>query len=619
MPIKIGFASYGQFTNFINQLRPNFSDDIEFIIYDDLFEHLEDTVRIIETERRVDAFVASGSNGRYLAGFLKEIPLVEVKITGFDLLFAIRKAAKFSRKIGIITFQKRIDYLAALKDVIDAEIHEFVYSDRKEVDSILDTMYMQGIEDVIGSTYILERTELKGMRGHYIWSIDGIRHAIETAVQIVESKIQEAEKAKKLNSILNFCHEGIIVTDRNGIITEFNPSAENILGIKSSDVIGSNVQDTLPNTRLHIVMEKQKAEYNKIQDIGDIKILTNRSPIFNNGKVIGSLSTFQNITTIREAEENIRRNLHKSGFVAKTKIENLIGQSESFKAAKKMAELYAKSKSNILILGESGTGKELFAQSIHNASTRSKNPFIAINCAAMPANILESEIFGYEEGAFTGARKGGKIGVFEMAHRGTIFLDEIGEIPIDIQSRLLRVLEQKEIFRLGGDKIIHVDIRVIAATNKDLWQMIQKGTFREDLFYRLNVLEIILPSLKDRKSDIPLIAEHFMMEFRPELSLKTIRAIANDDYLLNYDWPGNIRELKNVLERFSVLYEEGANIREQIKSVLIVRTDLTSENEEKLMIMEVLDECDGNKSIACRKLGIGRTTLWRKMKDYGLL
>jgi transcriptional regulator with PAS, ATPase and Fis domain len=306
------------------------------------------------------------------------------------------------------------------------------------------------------------------------------------------------------------------------------------------------------------------------------------------------------------------------------------------------AKKYAKTDSTILITGESGTGKELMAQSIHNAGLRKDGPFVAVNCAAISESLLESELFGYADGAFTGAKKGGKPGVFELAHGGTLFLDEIGEISTKIQAILLRVLQEKEIMRVGGDRMIPVDVRVIAATNKDLWESVQKGLFREDLFFRLNVLRLQMPSLRERKDDIPLILNRLLRQHK--VSFLTWEQLPEmlKQFFLDYDWPGNIRQLENVVERMvlnldtltqiedfieEILYENsgkraelsGNPLRENIlpmtKSGKIVLTPSSMEEMEIEILEQMLKMYNNNRSLVADKLGISRTTLWKKLKD----
>ena len=286
------------------------------------------------------------------------------------------------------------------------------------------------------------------------------------------------------------------------------------------------------------------------------------------------------------------------------------------------AQEYAGSDATVLIAGESGTGKELFAQSIHNYSRRSAQPFVAVNCAAMSSQLLESELFGYEEGAFTGAKRGGKRGVFELADMGTVFLDEIAEMSLETQAHLLRVLEQREVMRVGGERIRPVNIRVITATNKDLRRMVLDGTFRKDLYYRLNVLKIRVPSLRERSEDIPMLTIHFLRRFYAGPDIEKLCAIAENPLLRSYDWPGNIRELRNFAERISVLSGTSQNYDELVsdyfKPLLEAVDTGMHRSDQRTIILNALKDNNGNRENTAKALGMSRSTLWRKMKEAGI-
>lgn len=310
-----------------------------------------------------------------------------------------------------------------------------------------------------------------------------------------------------------------------------------------------------------------------------------------------------------------------SNNTAKLIFDNLLGEDRSFKATIEAARLAARSNSTILLLGESGTGKDVCAQAIHNASTRSRGPFVSINCGASPKELIASELFGYVEGAFTGASRGGNVGKFEMADGGTLFLDEIGEMPLDLQVHLLRVLEQRCLTRLGGHDVIPVDVRIIAATNKNLEQAVEEGYFRRDLYYRLNVITLRMPPLRERQEDIPLLTAHFYRQFYDG------PAYIPPDYqrlLLEYNWPGNIRELRNIVERTVSLSPNGEHsaaylpdtfrkITAQLPSAQISLTTM-----EKKLLIDLLRSKDGNLTQVAGELGIARTTLYRRLKKYGL-
>ena len=314
----------------------------------------------------------------------------------------------------------------------------------------------------------------------------------------------------------------------------------------------------------------------------------------------------------------------KKNFTALTKFEQILGDCSEMVSLKKYAELYAHTDSSILIQGESGTGKELFAQGIHNASKRCQKPFVPINLAAIPETLIESELFGYEGGAFSGARRNGKRGYFELAHGGTLFLDEIGDMPLPLQSRLLRVLEEGKLFRLGGETQKQIDVRIIAATNKNLTALVNQNQFRGDLLYRLNVLEINIPPLRERIEDIPLIALHFLHEFKSQATPGECHRVAHSKQLLSYSWPGNVRELRNVMERFCAIYDGTHDIDKSLEISLghskqFSHPALSSTIQSEYSLKEILEKNHGNRNLAAEELGISRSTLWRRMKEQNLL
>ena len=333
----------------------------------------------------------------------------------------------------------------------------------------------------------------------------------------------------------------------------------------------------------------------------------------------GALIFIKNTDRIIEEESRIRRGLSEKGLTAKYTFEDILGQSAAIRENIRMAERYSGVNSNVLIIGETGTGKELFAHSIHQASKRSHQPFVALNCAALPENLLESELFGYEAGAFSGASKGGKTGLFELAHKGTIFLDEIGEIPITLQAKLLRVLQEKEIRRIGSTSVHPVDVRVISATNINMEEKIKEGKFRSDLYYRLNLLDISIPPLRERKEDIQELVDHYLTRFACEMG-KSIPTVTKDAarILKEHSWPGNVRELRNICERLTVLNDTSIIDEELLCQLKIFR------KEETFSVGETADSREDSvydrlkprkkKKDLAEELGVSRTTLWRMAK-----
>ena len=360
--------------------------------------------------------------------------------------------------------------------------------------------------------------------------------------------------------------------------------------------------------------------------------MTNRVPINVDGVVKGVVATFQEVTQIQKAEHTIRQSLYGKGLVTKYTFHDILTVDPKMKKLIEVARDYSSTIATVLIQGESGTGKELFAQSIHSQSSRANGPFVAVNCAALPPQLLESELFGYVEGAFTGAKKGGKIGLFELAHNGTIFLDEVGDMERGLQARLLRVLEERRVMRIGSDSLIPVNVRVIAATNIDLRKQVAAGNFRNDLYYRLNVLNLPMIALRDRREDIPVLARHFFKRFTREHD-KKIQELPPEITLLlsEYSWPGNVRELKNIIERIVLSAANGhvhlPTIRLMVDELRLVNSEQiqscagnelvqgTLQDIKKRVIRQVLQEEGWNKSRTARRLDIDRMTVDRFTTD----
>ena len=457
--------------------------------------------------------------------------------------------------------------------------------------------------------------------------------------------------------IINLLAERIVVVDHDGIILYINEAYCEFLGTTVKDAVHRPVQDVIENTRMHIVAKTGQKELAALHPINGSEMIANRFPIIEDGKIVGAVGTVM----FRSPEEWRMYRTKIQGLVEelkyyKTKLEkelkskyqfsDLIGKSSTFLATKKFAERISGSNSSVLLIGDSGTGKELFAHAIHNSSMRSSLPFVAINCASIPEHLLESELFGYDDGAFTGAKKGGKKGQFEMANNGTLFLDEIGDMPLSMQSKLLRVLQEKEVQRVGGQKSITVDVRIIAATHRDLEKLVEEGKFRQDLYYRLNVIKIEIPPLRERKEDIPLISQSLLKKLERKFYRKGIELSAEvKERLMKHEWPGNIRELENVLER-SINVLDGKTI--EVAHLPLYLRDMESETSfvktpqspnkmpapktllpidslketlaraEKEAIIHALDITNGNKQEAAKLLGIGKTSFYEKCKLHAI-
>jgi transcriptional regulator with PAS, ATPase and Fis domain len=423
---------------------------------------------------------------------------------------------------------------------------------------------------------------------------------------------------------------GIIVVNQAGTIKNINCRACEILKSSVDSYLGQNIFKVLNQIdciqmALQTVKEVEESEYYFEKGKERVHFVVTCRPILNRAGFLDGA-----VVILREIEAVIRMTGKMAGYKARFAFNDIVGDDLSFKNVVKQAEAAALTSSNILIMGESGTGKEILAQSIHNASDRNYGPFVAINCGAIPRELIGSELFGYEEGAFTGAKKGGNPGKFELANNGTIFLDEIGDMPLDLQLMLLRVIQERVVTRLGGHREIPVNVRLIAATNKNLYRMVSDKLFREDIYYRINVVSFKIPPLRERKKDIILLADHIIKTQTKKAGTSAVtlnsKALAE---LENYRWPGNVRELENVLERariFSGSNREIASLSDLIDSIKAANDGLAQKSKpmsshdhrERDLITEALIKCGSNITKASQELGITRATLYRKLRVYGI-
>ena len=455
---------------------------------------------------------------------------------------------------------------------------------------------------------------------------------VVTAVSTIENQLKVEENMNALvvadnykNTIIESISEGLIAFDSEGTVTHINEIVASAFGFRKADVLNREFDSVIPrnNILLHnIIRDKERItdyEMNITTEQGMISGLITTRPIISRGCMEGTLLLFRDIARARRLVQRL------SGKETQLTFSDLIGNDPKFMETVKLARKASEGSSTVLLLGESGTGKDIFAQSIHNAGSRKKGPFVGLNCAALPRELIASELFGYTEGAYTGAKREGKPGKFEIASGGTVFLDEIGEMPLELQTALLRVLETRTITRVGGQEVIPVDVRIIAATNRNLASDVSVGRFRKDLFYRMNVFLIRIAPLRDHKSDIPILAEHFLGVISAKLNKSQIKRISPDVLaLLNrYNWPGNIRELQNVIERAINLCKGTVLLPEHLSQELFgMETPeefKTKSHYEVDLIQSLLKQYNNNISRVAGAMGIARNTLYRKLAKYNLM
>lgn len=593
----------------------------------DLEDAVEPVRQIIE-EQGVEVILSR----RGTAYILRQLPVPVVALpdTTANQLRALKKASTMGQRIGITQIRTGECNLGLCEDLLGFQPEIILYSDKRSLEEGVLHAQQRGLEIVIGGDITRRAAQKCGLPFVDLHDQPEIPASFfDSIVNVVQTRRKTLKEKERYRSILDGISEGILAVDERGAIEEINPQACSMLQVNPLNVIGTPVSGVFPALPLASAHERREPLHNvTVASKQREQLIVNTIPIRVGKKPAGAVFSMQPASRILQAEERVRQ-AYNRGFRARYTLENFLHTSSIVASLLEQARLYAASEAGVCITGESGTGKEILAQGIHNASPRRLGPFVSLNCAAMPESLLESELFGYAEGTFTGGRRGGKIGIFELAQGGTLFLDEVGTISPSFQTRLLRVLQEKEIMRLGSNVVVPADVRIIAAANSDLWLDVAEGRLREDLYYRLHVLPLHIPPLRERKEDIPLLAEAFLQEFyaqneaeqRQRLQLPKTFVQA----LQALPWPGNVRQLRTVAERLTVVSPHGydAAVGERLleelrhpgfpqtaKSATAQRKSLTPER-----VREALHICGNSKVRAAARLGISRSTLWRLCRD----
>lgn len=605
---------------------------------------VEDTPDVPTEE--YDAIIARGYTAQKTTEKYKQIPTVELPISGYDLVRAISECCEtyHPRKIAVCGFSRQ---MYEVKNICrffhtTAEVYAPVY--HEDLPGILEKARKAGCDAMVGG---YSANILAGQMG--IPSViirtgeDTLLQAADEAIHLVDRIREERIISQMYKTIIYSSDEGLLYVDRHGVIRVRNRVIRRMNGDRS--LMNQPLKNVIPYVYRQFlqVMEKGLPETGRILTIPGTRttVSVNCTPVVVKKEVSGAIISFSDITKIQDLESQIRRKLSERGHQARYTFHDIIHQSRIIDETIETARRYAASDANVILVGETGTGKELFAQSIHNASSRKNGPFVAINCAALPENLLESELFGYVEGAFTGTAKGGKMGLFEQAHGGTLFLDEVGEISLSTQSKLLRAIQERQVRRIGDNKVIDVNVRILSATNKSIARLAEQGKFRRDLMYRLDVLRLFLPPLRSRGRDVELLFLHLMKTQCTEGGIQVpVLDPAALPLLLEYPFRGNIRELRNIVERAMALKTgdliSAADLREALypRDLEEMEEDCGSgrrraegrgetagepagnREEEPERLARALEQCNGNRTQAARMLGMDRTTLWRKMQKY---
>ncbi len=583
-----------------------------------------DPVTLVERKLKDGIEIVAG-RGNTAASIRQNFPnlhVVQIQVTGYDVIRSLEQTDLSGATVAVITNNVDISGLSIFEQLYSIRIIGYLMVPFTKLENTIRDAVLRGAQYILGGALTCRMANELGIPAKAIPLVVGpesMSYAIHDIKQVQDAVEVEAARQGFLNRLLDSIGEGVISVDLKGKITLVNTNAARMLQVPPHFAIGKAINDYFP--------EDTPDGEDTLININGNQILVTRTPVIQGKRENGVIYTLHEPSHIESLETHIRRETNvRNSHVARFHFNDIIGQSSALQETVRIGKNYAKTDASVLIIGETGSGKEMFAQSIHNAGNRRKGAFVAVNCAALPETLLESELFGYVEGAFTGAKRKGRAGLFEAAHGGTIFLDEISETSYSSQGRLLRVLQEKYIVRLGSQKIIPVDVRVIAATNRNLQELVEQGKFREDLFYRLNVLNLTIPPLREREADAIILLKHFLKIAGLNISLSGDAV----SFLNRYQWRGNVREVSNLADRIVATTTNSVITQSQVERLLDSRSfssqpvtasptpfQIREKNQEK-EIMDAIQQANGNLGKAAAILGVNRSTLWRRMKKLNL-
>lgn len=594
--------------------------------------HRFGTPDILQELARYDVIVARGITYGKICDLYPDKHITHLMFDGLDVLEALRlcRETYHPRRIGLCLSGDRLqDLLPGLEEVSGAEIRLYDVRDEQSAIDAVDACQRDGVDAVVSGGTVSNLCQERGIPCTYIHlRMETLRRAMTEAMKAAYSINLERTKSNIIRMILDSNDDAVLAVDESGRVLEANDQAYRLYHLAFlQDWKGRRVEEINPDLRF--IGSRDHPCRNGDEELLSLngqRYMVKYRLISGESAAIGTLITTSAASKILKEEQQIRKGLVRRGLSAKYAFRDIIAVSPNMRSRVEIAKKFSLAHSNVLITGETGTGKELFAHSIHAASARTDQPFVAVNCATLPENLLESELFGYEAGAFSGASREGKAGLFEQAHRGTIFLDEIGEIPVTLQAKLLRVLQEREVRRVGSNTVLPIDVRVLAATNVDIQQQIARGRFRSDLLYRLNALEVYIPPLRERPDDVLPLMEHQLRVLAAQQG-RTPPVLTADaeEMLRHYFWPGNVRELRNVCERLVVLSTsravDASALRELHTFVEPPAAEMappaagvvppmgTQMPGGTVLLPPILKKKD-----LAKELGVSRTTLWRMTK-----
>lgn len=568
------------------------------------------------------------------------IPIVEIVLTGQEIAILIQEAKEILHKpspvIGLVGFGNMLSSTKLLDEVLDVNIKEYFVEYSEELEGAVGKAAKDNVDIIIGGEIVCSLSKKFGIPTLFLKSReDSIKEAFRIAEKVIYASDLEKKNTAEFKTILDYSFDGIIKLNNKGKIVALNYLAEKILRKTSEDMIGRHITEVfniLDDNVIESVLTEGKGMYHTLLQKENLALVSNIAPVVIDGSIEGAILSFQEFRKIEELEAAIRKELYSKGYVAKNTFKNIIADSSEISELKSLAKLYAKYDSPVIITGECGTGKKLFAQSIHNESLRRNNPYVAVNCAAMPSEQLEKKLYGYLESNYFNSSTVIKKGMFEVAHTGTIFLENISDLDIYGQATLLRVINEGSITRWGDDKALPVNVRVICSTTKSLRTMVKEGRFNSELYYMLNVLELNISPLRTRIEDIETLLDYFIDMYNNMYKKYVILTEGARELLYSYPWYGNAQQLKKICEKIiilspkKVLDENFINEHLEYFSEAVDEISFDKRNEQKKVvvyqspeaanILKLLEKHNGNRGKVAEELNMSKTTLWRKIKKY---
>jgi propionate catabolism operon transcriptional regulator len=594
------------------------------------FEGAVEGVRRLSAAGRCDIVLSAGANADFLRQHVS-VPVVSVRVGGFDVMAALSAASVGAERTALLLFQAIPEEVRRfLRDFrIPVELRS--YDSEEDARRIVEELARSGLKTLVGPGVAVRRAREHGLRGVFLYSRASVIAAMDEALGLVQARQAERAERQRLASVLHHLDDGVVAVGPHGEVMAANPAADRLTGVALGAAVGLPLQQALPELETDAALSNDDIHGPRVRFVGGRRLMVRSARLLDAGQPMGAVFTLSQPSDVEQAFRRLRAHEKARSPAVRYTLDHVVQASARMQQVVRRCRTLAEhSEAPVLLTGPTGVGKELLAQGIHSAGKRRGKRFMAVNCGALTPSLLESELFGYDAGAFTGARREGRPGLFEVADGGTVFLDEIGELPLELQTRLLRVLQEKEVVRVGSHEPLAVDVRVVSATHRDLLAMVRATEFRADLYYRLGVVAVQVPPLAERSEDLDLLAGQMVEAALRDVGLQAFLPRVLQllpQVLRTHAWPGNARELQNFAHRVAVCALESGSVptRPELLGLIdawpaeVDPDDLSSRrrHDDVAHIRRVLKECHGSQEAAAARLGISRTTLWRRLKNQG--